>query len=760
MVLSFNIMSTSEKDVLEKKVKTVALSFLGTGQHREKTHHILTSFHNTITEVHKDDPTVVTRLFDGPGSEPKSINSKDPIPGTYIYNPTDNSKVLINPAISQTITNAMQKLTGNLAGEGLEHLLFEAVLYLSDIIEKNGGQLPETVNLHGFSRGADACMRMANVLYQLYPDIKVNLFLIDQVPGPGRRDDPPSYTVPPNVEYFESTLMLHEYRHGFDPQHLGRYVFADPEKTKATVKIYYGEHNTGNRITEIPTTNHTAILLHDDLNRFCRETGSLLPIEISPPIIAKVGDKKEEIRMSPDLSPEKRFELLCGMKENEWSYAKETTKYHERSILSKRENYVQNYKLFVNQEHRELFKQFYPKSFNWLFEKNHGGQTKKEEVVAELETLSDDPRYEHFFTSFAKQFQIDEKNIEESLPEPSGVDRDEKRSFRQPLVRDRLSYLQHSLSSIANYYHYHCDQKNTTNGAVKNLLLERVKESREKPDSEAIKYLEQTIEEVKHTLESKNEKGFLWQQINHISPNARQYCEQVKAALQEHLQHNEVLSDTQRGEIRKAMDRMDSIVNDGSKDSQQQYREIRSEVIELNAKVTKPEDDNQLARSYLQEAYFAFSDDPKKTLNLQSLSRTLNQLSNAHYGETNMTDKIIHRLDSYKNRNSFWNSVKDVLNFFNIPFPKLHSEIKEKIADTLQKRLIDLNEKGMGNDINAITKALGKAREDLTKHYKEISKLKIGELDKIINKSMEEILVSHKISKDLTHEEVSQSRLN
>lgn len=337
----------------------------------------------------------------------------------------------------------------------------------------------------------------------------------------------------------------------------------------------------------------------------------------------------------------------------------------------------------------------------------------------------------------------------------------EKSSYRQPAVRDRLSYLQHSLTSIANYYHYHCDEKNSTNESVKNLLLERVKESRTKPDSEAIKHLEQTMDEVRQTLESKNEKGFLWQQINHISPNTQQYCEQVKAVLQEHLEHNQVLSDTQKEEIRKAMDRMDNIVNDGSKDSQQKYREIRREVIELNAKATTPEDESQYLRNQFHKAYFRLSGDPHKNLSLNSLSKTLNQLSEAHYGETNMTDKIIQRLDSYKNRNSFWNSVKEVLNFFNIPFPKLHSEVKEQIADALQKRLVDLNEKGMGNDVNTITRELGKAREDLIEHYKKTSKLEMGELDKIINKSMEELLVARKITtKDLVHEEVSQVKLN
>ncbi|MFO8831724.1 hypothetical protein SC616_13325 [Legionella pneumophila serogroup 3] len=46
-------------------------------------------------------------------------------------------------------------------------------------------------------------------------------------------------------------------------------------------------------------------------------------------------------------------------------------------------------------------------------------------------------------------------------------------------------------------------------------------------------------------------------------------------------------------------------------------------------------------------------------------------------------------------------------------------------------------------------------------HYKKTSKLEMGELDKIINKSMEELLVARKITtKDLVHEEVSQVKLN
>lgn len=220
------------------------------------------------------------------------------------------------------------------------------------------------------------------------------------------------------------------------------------------------------------------------------------------------------------------------------------------------------------------------------------------------------------------------------------------------------------------------------------MLLERVKESRTKPDSEAIKHLEQTMDEVRQTLESKNEKGFLWQQINHISPNARQYCEQVKAALREHLEHNQVLSDTQKEEIRKAMDRMDNIVNDGSKDSQQKYREIRREVIELNAKATTPEDDNQLTRSHFQKAYFELSGDTQKTLNLESLSQTLNQLSKAHYGETNMTDKITQRLDGYKNRNWFWNSVREVLNFSIFLFPNCIRRLKSKLLTSSKKDLL------------------------------------------------------------------------
>lgn len=365
---------------------------------------------------------------------------------------------------------------------------------------------------------------------------------------------------------------------GFEPQHAGRYVIANPEKTRAVVKIYYGDHNASTRITNNSSTNHSAILLHDDLSRFSKETGSLPPTADMPPLVAKVRGKKEEIRVA-ELSPEKRFELLCVMKDNEWSYAKASTKYSVRSIASKREDYVQDSYLFINQEHRELFQQLYPKSFNWLFQKNYDA-LEKEGVVGEFKALSQDPKYEGFFASLANRFQIDEDQIEATFPDPTGVNRKQKSCLREPLVRDRLSYL-------------------------------------------------------------------------------------------------------------------------------------------------------------------------------QSLSRTLNHLSN--YSDHNMTDKIIQRLNGYKNRNSFWNSVKDVLNFFNIPCPTPHSEAKKAIYTSLQTKLTDLNGEGRGNDVNAIALALRSARGELMEHCQMTLKLRNDELEKIINKSLTEILVSSQISSAVVQEEMTNS---
>lgn len=744
--------------ITNEPIKIVNLSFLGTGEHRESDFHIISNFHNTILQANRNNPSLVARLFDGPGSSPQSPTSKNPMPGTYFFNPATDTKVAYNSSISKKITDAMQELNGVLAGEGVEDLLFEATLYVNDIIEKNGGKLPEIINLQGFSRGADACLRMANVIYLLYPEIKVNVFLIDQVPGPGRRDHAPSYTIPPNVEHFESTLMLHEYRPGFDPQHYGRYVFSAPEKTKAKIKTYCGEHGIGNRL-EQSDKNQTALLLHDDLNRFCRTTGSL-PKTNTKFYITKRCTKgiiqREHIESHLELSDVERFRLLCDMKKNEGIYSKGIS-LNKRHILLHREDYVQDSVLFINQEHRKLFKKLYPAIFNWFFERNYeppelhktiiGSLTKQERlnakkalVIQELKNMSHNPEEAHFRSLLAKQFRFNEIKLSQSLSKPQGVERNEQFNFGEPLLRKepeyKLSNLQYRLTSIANYYQYHCDEKNKINNQIKNILLECVKRSRKKTDDIAILYLEKKITLVKEILEKNNEKGYLWKQINLIKPDAQKYGLEVKNILRDHLQRNEILSKSQREIISRAIKEVNTILASKEKEPIQQCRKIRKLVLQLKTEVTQPENEYQLHRNLLKMSFLAFSPDQSQVITLDSLAKNLNKLANAHHGETNISEKIIEGLNQYSKRNTFWNSVSHIFNMFKIPFPKSHVGMKNEIADSLRTELLQLNEEGSGNDATAINQTLGKALKKLTDYYQRTSRLKIDHLDQIIKEGL------------------------
>lgn len=72
--------------------------------------------------------------------------------------------------------------------------------------------------------------------------------------------------------------------------------------------------------------NHTALLLHDDLNRFCRKTGTLPKINSKFYIThrnTKGRIQQEHIESHLELSDLARFKLLCCMK-NEGAIAKDS----------------------------------------------------------------------------------------------------------------------------------------------------------------------------------------------------------------------------------------------------------------------------------------------------------------------------------------------------------------------------------------------------------------------------------------------------
>ena len=135
-------MDSKLDNIPKPKVETVCLNFLGTGHHRETHKYIINRYHEAMELHAQENKGIAVRLFDGPGSTPKSRESMHPIPGTYIYDPETNTKKVVDPVVARKIDDVMKSLSGIIVGGGVEDLLFEAILYVNKIIKDNNGELP------------------------------------------------------------------------------------------------------------------------------------------------------------------------------------------------------------------------------------------------------------------------------------------------------------------------------------------------------------------------------------------------------------------------------------------------------------------------------------------------------------------------------------------------------------------------------------------------------------------------------------------
>ena len=100
-----------------------------------------------------------------------------------------------------------------------------------------------TVNLTGWSRGGVTCIRIANMLYEVFGDsIRVNIFAYDPVAGQDAGLQPINRTLPSNVDKFVAILAMHERRKTFKPQDLSRVIVKEPTRTQVTFLPFPGTH--------------------------------------------------------------------------------------------------------------------------------------------------------------------------------------------------------------------------------------------------------------------------------------------------------------------------------------------------------------------------------------------------------------------------------------------------------------------------------------------------------------------------------------
>lgn len=599
----------------------ISFTFLGTAHHRE-THPcaLVGSFDDIQSYSNKHGSPVVARLFDGPGC----VGSKDhPMPGTYIYE--HGQKKTSTPFDASQLAS---RLYAAATGEGIESTLMEATVFLEEFRSKHNS-LPKTINLQGFSRGADTCVRLANLLNRLYPEIEVNLFLIDPVPGPGRRDDPDSFTIPENVKDFRSSMMLNEHRAVYKPQHPGRYIFKNVE-TKVSFNTYAGRHGAGISVAHKEDTSPyaTQVLVQDEMLKFNMEHGSLPVGSTSKYDFLRVDNdywKEPLAKPLEPFSPRERFSYFCASMDSFRSLAERVLVklvYYCRTILKKRADYLLDATLFLNQEHRHLCKEAFPAVFNWFFEKNvsvDGKKYTKEDVLQELFRLKQ-KKYQTFYKRLLTRFTMSDVHSIDDIPEPQGLKRADRCDYGKPVVHDELSYLQHGLKSTIDYYHYHyLYRDNLVLSTYQVLKIQSaLKQSLMLTPEKAKQLLQKVISEIK----AGGGDSYISKEVGKMVTDSQVFIQEVAALL-----------DCYKSSSAGLLQPIQTVIALIKK--------------EIQDKAKDPYQKRGLVQSYVQSLHNTILAMPNRSPSLDKLSSELSEITNRSDAGPKLIDTIIREVKGY-----------------------------------------------------------------------------------------------------------------
>ncbi|WP_133141384.1 DUF5621 domain-containing protein [Legionella moravica] len=314
--------------------------------------------------------------------------------------------------------------------------------------------MDNSINLTGFSRGSVTCIHIANqlkefesylehkarplsarhskLLNQLH-SLKLNLFAIDPVAGMSDKSDLLARTIPDNVKNYIAILQMDEMRRDFKPQDITRTIIVSPTQTKVSMLPMYGNHSDNTKIKN-KDMQSGAILSWYMLYYFLTQNGAQFKNNQIPPIIAQHLEQGiMELPENPDPKDLLKLCTLHHMEREHYLASGQMLNFYDgiplpriaRTLKNHLKYYVKNSHFFTNQLERELLKISYPKTFNYLFEKNqfderfpHDSASNKHDVVAELGTLKqEDP--DLFERLYARGLSLNDQDI--SLGPPRGI---------------------------------------------------------------------------------------------------------------------------------------------------------------------------------------------------------------------------------------------------------------------------------------------------------------------------------------------------
>jgi hypothetical protein len=158
-------------------------------------------------------------IHDGPGSAPGDFarweRNAEGV-RELVQHPASESKAATpglapGKGLLHELKKAAQIAGGLALGSGWEANVANAVKVVNALEHK-----PEVVNLAGWSRGGITCHMIAHELYARWPEIPVNIFAVDPVPGGLRAmHGPEQLDIPPNVTHYCGVFAKHDRKIGF-----------------------------------------------------------------------------------------------------------------------------------------------------------------------------------------------------------------------------------------------------------------------------------------------------------------------------------------------------------------------------------------------------------------------------------------------------------------------------------------------------------------------------------------------------------------
>ncbi len=261
------------------------------------------------------------------------------------------------------------KLRGVISGQGWDENTQRTVNLIQDLKFDKGMPI-DRVNLVGWSRGAVTCMRIANLMYEVFKDeISCNIFAVDPVAGADAgKEMADTQVLQSNVERYVGILAMHEMRSTFNPQDWSRV------RAPATTAIFLPMPGVHNAQVMVKTPADAAYITRNLACGLLRDWGT--PITSTP--YGHLGTSQDMCiayaRLVLSLSEHKSYETSSFM----GRVMGGTTSLRRRDFAkhSKMDTYTRGGKesYWLNEHHRACFADAFPAAYDLIFERKGSGE--------------------------------------------------------------------------------------------------------------------------------------------------------------------------------------------------------------------------------------------------------------------------------------------------------------------------------------------------------------------------------------------------